>query len=144
MNEFVYTHKVQYYETDQMKIVHHSNYIRWFEEARCAWMESVGLSYDKIEETGIIIPVLSVDCEYKKTVCFGQLVDIVLKVDSFNGIKVKFLYEIYDKDTNELCTIGNSEHCFLDENMQLMHLKKKYPDIYKKMQEAININCQNN
>ena len=61
----IYEHKVQYYETDQMKIVHHSNYIRWFEEARTAWMEEGGFGYAKMEEAGIISPVLEVDAKYK-------------------------------------------------------------------------------
>ena len=55
-----------YYETDQMGIIHHSNYIRWFEEARVALLEHLDFSYKKIEEQGIIIPVLGVSCEYKR------------------------------------------------------------------------------
>ena len=51
-----YTHKVQYYETDQMGIVHHSNYIRWFEEARTDFMEQMGLGYEQMEERGIVGP----------------------------------------------------------------------------------------
>ena len=49
-----YKHLVQYYETDQMGIVHHSNYIRWFEEARSFLLEENGFGYKKMEESGII------------------------------------------------------------------------------------------
>ena len=61
-----YTHKVQYYETDQMAFVHHSNYIRWFEEARIWFMEQVGAPYDAMEAQGFISPVRTVQsgCEY--------------------------------------------------------------------------------
>lgn len=59
---FAYVHKVQYYETDAMQIVHHSNYIRWMEEARLEHLGRVGLAYDKMEARGIIIPVLSASC----------------------------------------------------------------------------------
>ena len=52
-----YIRKVQYYETDRMGIVHHSNYIRWFEEARIFYMEKMGYSYSEMEKTGIMIPV---------------------------------------------------------------------------------------
>ena len=55
-----YIHKVQYYETDQMGIVHHSNYIRWFEEARIDLLEQLGIGYDMIEKEGIISPVIGV------------------------------------------------------------------------------------
>ena len=58
-----YLHKVQYYETDQMKVVHHSNYIRWMEEARIAFLDAIGVSYAELETRGIISPVLSVDCQ---------------------------------------------------------------------------------
>ena len=57
-----YTHKVQYYETDQMAFVHHSNYIRWFEEARIDFMEKLGAPYDKMEQMGFISPVRTVNC----------------------------------------------------------------------------------
>ena len=49
-------HKVQYYETDIMQIVHHSNYIRWFEEARIYLMDEIGFSYFQMEDEGIIVP----------------------------------------------------------------------------------------
>ena len=59
-----YVRKVQYYETDRMGIAHHSNYIRWMEEARTDTLEQIGLPYDKIERAGILIPVLGVACDY--------------------------------------------------------------------------------
>ena len=49
-----YLHQVHYYETDQMAIVHHSNYIRWFEEARCDFMDQIGVSYQSVEARGIL------------------------------------------------------------------------------------------
>ena len=58
-------HKVQYYETDGMGIVHHSNYIRWFEEARVDLLEQLGFGYDRIEAAGYSGPVLEVSCQYK-------------------------------------------------------------------------------
>ena len=63
-----YTRKVYYYETDRMGIVHHSNYIRWFEESRIYFLEKAGFPYEKMEETGVMIPVLSAACEYKNAV----------------------------------------------------------------------------
>ena len=71
-----YLHEVQYYETDGMRIVHHSNYIRWFEEARLAALKKDGMDYDRMEEEGIIIPVLSASCEYKMAVHYGETVKI--------------------------------------------------------------------
>ena len=71
-----YKHKVQYYETDQMAVVHHSNYIRWFEEARVELLERIGMSYDRLEREGLISPVLGVKAQYKSMVRFGDSVEI--------------------------------------------------------------------
>ena len=67
-----YEHKVHYYETDQMGIAHHSNYIRWFEEARVDFMEQGGFSYKELESRGIISPVLEVNAKYKSMCYFGD------------------------------------------------------------------------
>ena len=83
-----YQHKVQYYETDQMKVVHHSNYIRWFEEARIDYMEQLGMPYEDMETNGIISPVISVEAEYLRMVKFGDTVVIEAKIKEYNGIKL--------------------------------------------------------
>ena len=67
-----YEHHAKYYETDQMGIIHHSNYIKWMEEARMDLMEQIGLSYKQMEEMEIISPVLSVSCEYHSMVHFDE------------------------------------------------------------------------
>ena len=61
----LYEHLAQYYETDQMGIIHHSNYIRWFEEARTNLLDQMGFGYDQMEKLGIIVPVLEIACLYK-------------------------------------------------------------------------------
>ena len=61
-----YTHQVQYYETDKMQITHHSNYIRFMEEARIDFLNHIGFGYDKMEELGISSPVIGIQCDYKK------------------------------------------------------------------------------
>ena len=65
-----------YYETDQMKIVHHSNYIRWFEEARIHYLDAVGINFAEQEATGIVCPVLTVNARYIHMVRFGDTVEI--------------------------------------------------------------------
>ena len=73
---FKFERKVNYYETDRMGIVHHSNYIRYLEEARCAWLESVDMPFWLLEQNDITIPVLGVNCEYKHHVTFGDTIII--------------------------------------------------------------------
>ena len=80
-----YRHKTQYYETDTMKIVHHSNYVRWMEEARCDFLEQIGLGYDVMERSGILSPVLSVYCEYKSMTRFPDTVLVFFAHDKLHG-----------------------------------------------------------
>ena len=61
----LYKHTVQYYETDKMGITHHSNYIRWMEEARVDFLNKIGWGFDRLEDLGMISPVTEVECKYK-------------------------------------------------------------------------------
>lgn len=127
-----WTHKVQYYETDQMQIVHHSNYIKWFEEARNYLLEVIGFSYQEMEDAGIVIPVLSVQADYKSMVRFGETVEIEAKVTTFTGVKLIVSYEVRDVETKEVRTIGETTHAFLDsDTYRPISLKRKHKDLYK-------------
>lgn len=130
-----YIRKVNYYETDQMTIVHHSNYIRWFEEARLDALEQLGISYSEMEQGGFLIPVLDVSCQYIKTVRYGDTVEIRLKLTRFTGLKFDFSYEIYDQKNGELVTTGTSSHCILGSDFRPVRLKREYPEIYKIFKE---------
>ncbi|MBO5207723.1 MAG: acyl-CoA thioesterase [Lachnospiraceae bacterium] len=121
-----YEHQAQYYETDQMGIIHHSNYIRWMESARIWWMQQVGVDYKRMEEDGVVSPVLEVSCQYKSMVHFGDTVLITPKIENYNGIKLELSYEITDKVSGEIRTIGSSKHCFLDRDGRPVSLKKSY------------------
>ncbi|MCQ2965433.1 MAG: acyl-CoA thioesterase [Alphaproteobacteria bacterium] len=132
----MYNHKVQYYETDKMGIVHHSNYIRWMEEARTDYLSSIGWGYDVFEKQGIISPVVSVKAEYKNTSTFGDTISIEIKIEKFNGIRMEVSY-IMKKNNDQIVFIGYSEHCFLNADGRLVNAKKTYPDFYSKIQELM-------
>lgn len=125
-----YEHRVQYYETDQMKIVHHSNYIRWFEEARTYIMEQLGFGYEKMEEMGVISPVLEVSAKYKSMSRFGDTVCVDARITDFNGVKMTLSYTVSDKKTGEVRCLGESRHCFLNQQGKPISLKRSYPDIF--------------
>lgn len=133
-----YEHKAQYYETDQMGIIHHSNYIRWFEEARVDLLDQIGLGYEKMEEMGIMSPVLGISCEYKSMTKFGQTVYILPSMKEYNGVKFVVEYQVIDKESQELRCIGESKHCFLDKGGRPISLKRSYSevhDIFEKLLE---------
>ena len=132
-----YIHQAQYYETDQMGIIHHSNYIRWMEEARIAYMDELGFPYKKVEEAGIISPVLSVQCDYKAMTYFGDRVCIDVKLSSFRGVKSEISYEMRDEKTGELRASATSAHCYLGKNGRPSNIKKELPELYAKMMEEL-------
>lgn len=131
-------HIVQYYETDQMAIVHHSNYIRWFEEARSWMLEEIGFNYAKMEEVGVIVPVLEVQASYKSMVRYGETVEISAKVKEFSGVKMVLSYEVKDMNTGELRSVGETKHAFLDkETYRPLSLKRKHTQLYKLFNELL-------
>lgn len=125
-----YIRQAMYYETDQMAIIHHSNYIRWFEESRIDYLEQIGLGYDQLEADGILIPVLGVSCEYKSSVRFNDKVMILAKIRSFNGVKMTIQYKVLDTDTNAVKATGESQHCFVNKDFKPINMKKHYKEVY--------------
>ena len=125
----MYRHIVQYYETDKMGITHHSNYIRWMEEARIDFLSNIGWSYTKLEEDGIISPVVAVECKYVQSTTFWDVVDIEVTVKEFKGVKLKLKYIMKNDKGNTVCE-ACSEHCFLDAKGIPIRLDKKYPSFY--------------
>ena len=133
----IFEKKINYYETDKMGVVHHSNYIRFFEEARCQFLEDSGLPYDLLEEKGIMSPVLAVSCNYKQHVTFGDTIEIHSYIKEFNGVRFTVAYEAYNKKTGTLCVSGETNHCFTDSNLRPIILKKHFNDIYEKFNNLI-------
>ncbi|MDD3477650.1 MAG: thioesterase family protein [Candidatus Izemoplasmatales bacterium] len=130
-NQFLFIRKANYYETDQMGIIHHSNYIRWFEEARVDFLDQIGFSYKKATEHGIDFAVLSVECQYKSMVKYGDTVAIETKIAEVSKTRIKLEYIIRDHMTQELRAIGSSSHCWYDNAKQKpVSLEKAIPELY--------------
>ncbi len=125
-----YERRVEYYETDKMGVVWHGNYLRWFEEARTFQMRSLGLSYKDMEDMGIMMPVISVDCKYKRGAQYGEIAIVEAKTVFFNGIKMRFEYIVRDKATGDIFVTGSSDHCFVDNDFRPMNLKKTHNKLY--------------
>lgn len=122
-----YEHHAKYYETDQMGCVHHSNFIRWMEEARIDMMEQMGCGYRSMEEAGILCPVLDVSCQYRAMVHFDDRILIRVRVKAYNGIRMNLSYEMRGRGNETLLAAGESSHCFLDRKGHPISLKRAYP-----------------
>lgn len=132
-----YIRRVNYYETDKMGVTHHSNYIRWMEEARIDYLEKVGLGYDALEQQGVISAVVGVECEYKRSTTFNDCVEIEVKIEEFKGVKLVIGYIIKNQRTNEIVLKGKTAHCFLNSEGRPIVLGKSFPDIDKKVKALV-------
>lgn len=131
----LYEHKVQYYETDKMGIVHHSNYIRWMEEARIDFLDQIGWNYKVMEDNGIISPVTAVESKYKYNTVFGDVITVEVGVEEFKGIRLKLSYVMKKGDV--VVNEATSEHCFLDAEGKVLNIKKVKPELYETLTSFI-------
>lgn len=137
MKVFETEHRVGYAETDAMAIVHHSNYIRWFEMGRVDFLKKIGYPYTELEKMGVWIPVISVDCKYKTPAVFDDLVIIRTWVKSLKGASIFMGYEIVKKGTGEVCVTGTTGHVLTDPELKPLRLKRQFPDLYKVVAELV-------
>lgn len=134
---FVFERKINYHETDRMGVVHHSNYIKYMEEARCDWLESVDMPFSLLEENGITIPVLGVNCQYKYHVTFGDTVIIKPYVKEYTGVRMTVGYTMEDKKTGKVVLVGETKHCFTDRSLKPISLKKHAPQFNAKFESLL-------
>ncbi len=104
---------VRYYETDQMAIVHHSNYIRYFECARNNLMIECGYPIEKCEEDGVTIPIVTVECRYRHPAKMGDVVRSVAMIEDIPMAKLYVKQAVYNQD-GVLCVEGRVSLGFLN------------------------------
>lgn len=135
----VFKRQINYYETDKMQVVHHSNYVRYLEECRMDFLQQIHLDYTEMENNGIMIPVLSVECNYKSPAKFGDTICIIPKLEKFHGVKFEMSYRIYSEDFSILHNEARTSHCFVDFNFNPVRIKRDYPAIYQALTELVGV-----
>lgn len=123
-----YIRRINYYETDKMGITHHSNYVRFMEEARVHFLEQIGCGYDKLEAVGIISPVIGIECDYKRTTTFGDEIRIEVAILEYTRIRLSVSYKMINTENGETVCIGKSSHCFLNAEGRPIALARHYPE----------------
>ena len=131
-----YRHTVQYYETDRMGIAHHSNYVRWMEEARVDLLAKLGWDYARLEALGVFSPVTALECRYRRSCTFAETVDIAVTVESFSGVRLRLRYAMTAADGTLLCEAA-SEHAFLDAAGKPLRMNRQYPEFYERITALI-------
>jgi acyl-CoA thioester hydrolase len=105
--------RVRYSETDQMSVVYHGNYAQYFEMGRVEWLRNIGISYKWMEETGIMLPVVSLTMNYKKPARYDDELTVTTIFKNQTSVKIEFEYEIHNAN-QDLLTTGHSVLVFVD------------------------------
>ena len=125
---------VRYAETDQMGIVHHSNYLIWFEAGRTDFIKGSKISYTEMEEEGILIPLAESSCKYIVGAKYEDELIIETWVKELTPIKVEFNYSVIrEKDQKEIAK-GSTVHVFVSKEFKIINLKKANPEMFEKLQ----------
>jgi len=127
-----YIHEVKYYECDRMGITHHSNYVRFMEEARVDWMDQLDYGFDRMEAEGVVSPVVEVDCRYRHSTTFKDQIVIEVKVAAMSELKITFEYTMR-VGSRVVCT-ATSTHCFLEQGRPVV-FAKRFPELYARIME---------
>jgi acyl-CoA thioester hydrolase len=121
----------RYSETDQMGVIHHGNYLNWFEVGRTACIREFGYTYREVEEKGLMLPVIEANLSYKSPAKYEDVVTILTRVSEYNGIRISFYYEIIRKEDRRSLVGGTTKHCWTNENMKPVSVKKKWPELHE-------------
>ena len=132
---FAYKRKVYYYETDRMGIVHHSNYVRWLEEARMGFLSHVGAPYAAAEDAGIISPVVGIEVEYKQPFTFDEELEISVGIEKYNGVRLDLCYAVRKAGSQAIMTSGRTKHCFM-KNGAVCSLRHSLPWMHDALMKA--------
>lgn len=127
--------EVKFSEADPLGIVWHGHYIRYFEDGREAFGKEYGVGYLSFYENGYVIPVVNVQCDYKKSLRYGDTVIIETEFIPTEAAKMLFKYRLFNSKTNDIVATGSSIQVFLDKSGTTLQLatpeffdnwKKKY------------------
>ncbi|GAA0177668.1 thioesterase family protein [Clostridium sediminicola] len=125
--------KVRYVETDQMAIVHHSNYYAWYEVGRTEFILKCGMSYRDMEKENVLLPVLETGCKHIEGAKYEDELIIETWIEEMNGAKLIFNYNVVRESDNKILAKGSTKHAFVNEKFKIINLKKKNPELYERL-----------
>jgi len=129
---------VRFNEADPLGIVWHGHYIRYFEDGREAFGNSHGLSYLDVYKKGFVIPVVSVQCDFKRSLRYGDKVIVETNYIPTESAKMKFTYRLFNARTGELVATGSSVQVFLDKDQSMLQLSNPpFFEAWKKLHDLV-------
>jgi len=130
--------KVRFNEADPLGIVWHGHYIRYFEDGREAFGNKYGIGYLDFYNKGYIVPVVSIECDYKRSLRYGERVIVETKYIPCEAAKLRFEYKLYNAANNQLVATGYSVQVFLDKEHSLLQLTN--PPFFDEWKKSMHFN----
>lgn len=113
----------RYAETDQMGVIYHGNYFTYFEVGRSSFFRQLGYAYSKLEQEGIILPVIECNCKYIKPVMYDRETIIRTQIKELKGIRITLGYQLIDKETETILAEGYTKHAFVGKDLKPVRYK---------------------
>ena len=133
---YEYSRMVYYYETDKMGVVHHSNYLRWLEEARTFFFNDHNLAYVETESYGVMSPITDFNLKFKHPARFGDSFTVKLRITKYTGVRFRVDYIVVNQNGDVLIE-GESGHAFIDENLKPVSLARAIPHRHELLKELV-------
>jgi acyl-CoA thioester hydrolase len=128
--------RVRYQETDQMGVVYHTNYLVWFEVGRSDLIRQIGISYQELENMGLLLPVVEVNCTYRSPAHYDEEVCVRTQIQEMTGGKLVFQYEIVRLEDGQQLVTGYTKHLWVNKEMKRTNLERKFPHVYELLLKA--------
>ena len=128
---------VRYAETDQMGIVHHSNYAVWFEAGRTDFLNKAGASNSSIEARGVLLPVYEMNCRYKSPARYEDEIMVVTSLKQVSRVRLCFSYRVLKAADHTLLATGETMHAWTDRALRPVNAGKAVPDVYSMLSREV-------
>lgn len=128
--------KVRFVETDMMGVVHHANYLRWFEMGRVAYLRACGISLGELMAADIIFPITEVQVKYKNSCTFDDEFEVQTTMSAFNKAKMDFAYKVIRLRDGAVAVEGHTRNVFTDKEGHIVRLEPRWFDKIKRVFDA--------
>lgn len=128
---------VRYAETDRMGIAHHSHYAVWLEQARTDYIKELGMTYSQMEEMGILVPLVELQCRFRQPVQYEDLLEVEAVLTAVSRAKLEFGYLLRRKGDPAILSTGRTVHGIVGRDLRPLNLQKAFPQIYSMLTQAV-------
>ena len=120
----------RYSETDQMGIIHHSNYAVWFEAGRTDFLKKAGIPNKEIEEQGVLLPLYEMNCKFKSPERYEDEIIVKTKLEYIGKVRIVFSYQVLNAKDGSVLTTGETKHAWTNKSLKPVNAQLLIPDIY--------------